>query len=164
MPSSTTGHSRRCAAPLASCWPSSSGRAVLAWATERAAHRASASAKSELRHSATEHIAALGPAGLEHQENGQLTVLVTTGIDALDGYFSRYLPQLFLAVIVPVTVIAVVAGADWVSAVLIAVSVPLIPSSWRWWAPRRGPARRPACGRSSGWPATSSTWWPGCPP
>ena len=38
---------------------------------------------------------------------------VTTGIDALDGYFSRYLPQLFLAVIVPVTIIAVVAGADW---------------------------------------------------
>ena len=41
------------------------GRAVLAWATERAAHRASASAKSELRHSAAEHIAALGPAGLD---------------------------------------------------------------------------------------------------
>ena len=54
-------------------------------------------------------------------------MLLTTGIDALDGYFSRYLPQLFLAVIVPVAVIAVVAGADWVSAVLIAVSLPLIP-------------------------------------
>ena len=90
-------------------------------------HRASASAKSELRHSATEHIAALGPTGLEHQENGRLTVLVTTGIDALDGYFSRYLPQLFLAVIVPITITAVVAGADWISAVLIAVTVPLIP-------------------------------------
>ncbi len=58
---------------------------------------------------------------------GELGVLLTTGIDALDGYFSRYLPQLFLAVIVPVAVIAVVAGADWVSAVLIAVSLPLIP-------------------------------------
>jgi len=103
------------------------GRAVLAWATERAAHRASASAKSELRRSAAEHIAAIGPSGLEQQDNGRLTVLVTTGIDALDGYFSRYLPQLFLAVIVPVTIIAVVAGADWISAALIAVTVPLIP-------------------------------------
>ena len=103
------------------------GRAVLAWATERAAHRASASAKSELRHSAAEHIAALGPTGLEQGDNGQLTVLVTTGIDALDGYFSRYLPQLFLAVIVPVAIIAVIAGADWISAALIAVTVPLIP-------------------------------------
>ena len=72
-------------------------------------------------------MAALGPAGLEGSETGRLSTLLTTGIDALDGYFARYLPQLFLAVIVPVAVIAVVAGADWVSAVLIAVSLPLIP-------------------------------------
>ena len=103
------------------------GRAVLAWGAERTAHRASASAKSELRQAAAAHVAALGPAGLERSETGRLSTLLTTGIDALDGYFARYLPQLFLAVIVPVAVIAVVAGADWVSAVLIAVSLPLIP-------------------------------------
>jgi thiol reductant ABC exporter CydD subunit len=103
------------------------GRATLAWAAERAAHRASASAKSELRRAAAGRVATLGPSGLEHRDTGQLSVLMTTGIDALDGYFSRYLPQLFLAVIVPVTIIGVVAGADWVSATLIAVSLPLIP-------------------------------------
>jgi ATP-binding cassette subfamily C protein CydCD len=103
------------------------GRALLAWATERAAFRASAAAKSDLRRAASERIAELGPAGLDRRDRGQLTVLLTTGIDALDGYFSRYLPQLFLAVIVPVAIIAVVAGADWVSAVLIAVTVPLVP-------------------------------------
>jgi ATP-binding cassette, subfamily C, bacterial CydCD len=103
------------------------GRAVLAWAAERAAQRASASAKSELRRAAAEKVAALGPEGLERHNPGKLTVLLSSGIDALDGYFSRYLPQLFLAVIVPVTIVAVVAGADWVSAVIIAVSLPLIP-------------------------------------
>ena len=103
------------------------GRALLAWAGERAAHRSSASAKSDLRRAASARVAALGPAGLERRNAGSLGVLLTSGIDALDGYFSRYLPQLFLAVIVPVAVIAVVAGADWVSAVLIAVSLPLIP-------------------------------------
>jgi ATP-binding cassette, subfamily C, bacterial CydCD len=103
------------------------GRAALAWAAERAAHRASASAKSELRRAAAARVATLGPSGLEGHDTGQLSVLMTTGIDALDGYFSRYLPQLFLAVIVPVTIIGVVAGADWVSAALIAVSLPLIP-------------------------------------
>jgi ATP-binding cassette subfamily C protein CydCD len=103
------------------------GRSLLAWAAERTAHRASASAKSELRRATAAHIAALGPAGLEESDPGRLSTLLTTGINALDGYFARYLPQLFLAVIVPVTVIAVVAGADWVSAVLIAVSLPLIP-------------------------------------
>ena len=103
------------------------GRAALAWAAERAAHRASALAKSELRRAAAARVATLGPSGLEGHDTGQLSVLMTTGIDALDGYFSRYLPQLFLAVIVPVTIIGVVAGADWVSAALIAVSLPLIP-------------------------------------
>jgi len=103
------------------------GRAALAWAAERAAHRASASAKSELRRAASARVATLGPSGLERRDTGQLSVLMTTGVDALDGYFSRYLPQLFLAVIVPVTIIGVVAGADWVSAALIAVSLPLIP-------------------------------------
>ena len=100
---------------------------LLAWGAERTAHRASASAKSELRRATAEHVAALGPAGLERKDSGRLSTLMTSGIDALDGYFARYLPQLFLAVIVPVAVIAVVAGADWLSAVLIAVSLPLIP-------------------------------------
>ncbi len=103
------------------------GRALLAWAAERAAQRASASVKSELRMAAAEKVAALGPEGLGRHDPGKLTVLLSAGIDALDGYFSRYLPQLFLAVIVPVTVVAVVAGADWISAVIIAVSLPLIP-------------------------------------
>jgi thiol reductant ABC exporter CydD subunit len=74
-----------------------------------------------------ERIAALGPARLQNERTGALAVLATHGIDALDGYFSRYLPQVFLAVIVPVTVVAVVAGLDWISAAIIAVTVPLIP-------------------------------------
>ncbi|HEY6474126.1 MAG TPA: thiol reductant ABC exporter subunit CydD, partial [Acidimicrobiales bacterium] len=114
-------------APLLALLGVVAGRALLAWAAERAAFRASAAAKSDLRRAASERIAGLGPAGLDRRDPGQLTVLLTTGIDALDGYFSRYLPQLFLAVIVPVAIVAVVAGADWVSAVLIAITVPLIP-------------------------------------
>ena len=102
-------------------------RAVLAWAAEGAAHRASASAKSELRRSAAEHVARLGGTGPAGGGAAALSLVLTTGIDALDGYFSRYLPQLLLAVIVPLAIIGVVVGADWVSAVLIAVSIPLIP-------------------------------------
>ena len=114
--------------PLAALLGVVLGRAVLAWASERAAHRASASAKSELRHAVMAHVAELGGSRPEPgPTTGSLGVLVTTGLDALDGYFARYLPQLLLAVIVPVAVIGVVAGADWVSAVLIGVSIPLIP-------------------------------------
>jgi ATP-binding cassette subfamily C protein CydCD len=103
------------------------GRAVVGWLQERMADRASASAKSNLRSALVGQISRLGPAGIDQERSGRLAVLATGGIDALDNYFSRYLPQLALAVIVPVTVIVVVLGADWISAVIIAVTVPLIP-------------------------------------
>ncbi len=74
-----------------------------------------------------ERITQLGPSGIDGERSGSLVILATSGIDALDSYFSRYLPQLFLGVIVPVTVVIVVLGADWISAVIIAVTVPLIP-------------------------------------
>ena len=74
-----------------------------------------------------EKIARLGPTGIDRQPSGKLVVLATSGIDALDSYFSRYLPQLVLAVVIPVTVIVVVLGADWISALIIAVTIPLIP-------------------------------------
>ena len=103
------------------------GRALVGWLGERMADRASASAKSDLRSALAEQIARLGPAGIDLERSGSLVVLSTSGIDALDSYFARYLPQLFLAVIVPTTVVVVVLGADWISAVIIAVTVPLIP-------------------------------------
>ena len=103
------------------------GRAALAWLGERAADRASASAKSDLRGALVERIALLGPAGIDRERSGRLVVLATGGIDALDSYFARYLPQLFLAVIVPLTIVLVVLGVDWISAAIIAVTVPLVP-------------------------------------
>jgi thiol reductant ABC exporter CydD subunit len=103
------------------------GRALVGWLGERMADRASASAKSDLRVALVDHVARLGPVGIDREGAGSLVVLGTSGIDALDSYFARYLPQLLLAVIVPVMVITVVLGADWISAVIIAVTVPLIP-------------------------------------
>ncbi|MEU7241064.1 thiol reductant ABC exporter subunit CydD [Streptomyces sparsogenes] len=58
---------------------------------------------------------------------GELTTLATRGVDALDDYFARYLPQLGLAVVVPVAVLARILTADWVSALIIAATLPLIP-------------------------------------
>src|SRR5262249_61606754 len=61
------------------------------------------------------------------QGTGELAILASRGIDALDGYFSLYLPQLFLAVIVPLFVLAAVLAKDWISAAIIALTIPLIP-------------------------------------
>jgi thiol reductant ABC exporter CydD subunit len=102
-------------------------RAAVAWARELVAHRSSARAKAQLRAALLEHVGALGPRHLGERRTGELAVLATRGIDALDGYFSLYLPQLFLAVIVPVAVLAAVGDRDWISALIIAGTLPLIP-------------------------------------
>ncbi|MEU3630290.1 thiol reductant ABC exporter subunit CydD [Streptomyces fradiae] len=103
------------------------GRGLVSWLTELAAHRASAAVKSELRGRLLERAAALGPGWLGGQRTGSLVALATRGVDALDDYFARYLPQLGLAVVVPVAVLARIVTEDWVSAAIIVVTLPLIP-------------------------------------
>ncbi|MGW2225793.1 thiol reductant ABC exporter subunit CydD [Streptomyces formicae] len=103
------------------------GRGLVSWLTELAAHRASAAVKSELRGRLLERAGELGPGWLTGQRTGSLISLATRGVDALDDYFSRYLPQLGLAVVVPVAVLARIVTEDWVSAAIIVVTLPLIP-------------------------------------
>ncbi|MFC7306002.1 thiol reductant ABC exporter subunit CydD [Streptomyces monticola] len=103
------------------------GRGLVGWLTELAAHRAGAAVKSELRGRLLERAAALGPGWLSGQRTGSLVALATRGVDALDDYFARYLPQLGLAVVVPVAVLARIVTEDWVSAAIIVVTLPLIP-------------------------------------
>jgi thiol reductant ABC exporter CydD subunit len=102
-------------------------RATVAWVAELAASRSSARAKSQLRAALLQRVATLGLDNSREQSTGELTVLATRGIDALDGYFSLYLPQLILAAIVPVVVVVVVLWNDWLSAAIIAFTIPLIP-------------------------------------
>jgi thiol reductant ABC exporter CydD subunit len=103
------------------------GRALLAWAQEMAAHRAAAAVKTQLRERLLGQVVRLGPGWLTGQKGGELTTLATRGVDALDGYFARYLPQLVLAAIVPAIVLARLLPADLLAGVTIAVTLPLIP-------------------------------------
>ncbi|MCU7704603.1 thiol reductant ABC exporter subunit CydD [Streptomyces albidoflavus] len=103
------------------------GRALVSWLTELAAHRASAAVTSELRMRLVERAGQLGPGWLGDRRTGSLIALATRGVDALDDYFARYLPQLGLAVVVPVAVLARIVTEDWVSAAIIVVTIPLIP-------------------------------------
>jgi ATP-binding cassette subfamily C protein CydD len=102
-------------------------RAAVAYGGEAAALRAAAAVASQLRRALAARALGLGPAWLGRQRAGEITALATRGLDGLDTYFARYLPQLVLAVVVPVAVLARVAAADWLSALLIAVTLPLIP-------------------------------------
>jgi ATP-binding cassette, subfamily C, bacterial CydD len=102
-------------------------RAAVSYGGEVTALRAAATVKSQLRSAVTARALRLGPGWLGGQRAGEIATLSTRGLDGLDPYFARYLPQLVLSVLVPVAVLARVAAADWISAVVIAVTLPLIP-------------------------------------
>ncbi|MER5261365.1 thiol reductant ABC exporter subunit CydD [Actinosynnema sp. NPDC002837] len=102
-------------------------RAVLAWATETVAARAAAGAKEELRAAVLDRALGLGPSWIVARGPASLAVLATKGLDALDAYFTRYLPALVTTAVVPVAVGGWIFFTDPTSAVLIAVTLPLIP-------------------------------------
>lgn len=113
--------------PLALLALAVAGRAALAWAAEVTAHRAAARVTSELRRALLAHALRLGPAWLARQQVGSLATLATRGVDALDGYFGRYLPALVNAVLVPPAVVVVLLTRDPWAAVTVLLTLPLLP-------------------------------------
>ena len=103
------------------------GRAGLAWAAEAVGHRSAAAATSQLRLQVIDRALRLGPAHLGTRGAGELTALVTRGASALDTYFSRYLPQLVLAVLVPLIAGIAILTEDPLAALIVALTIPIIP-------------------------------------
>ncbi|WP_288466349.1 thiol reductant ABC exporter subunit CydD [uncultured Curtobacterium sp.] len=102
-------------------------RAVAAWATDDLAARAGARVKSELRATVLARAAERGPAWLQGRSSAAFATTLGPGLDALDAYFGRFLPQLALtAVATPVLLLAIGAG-DLTSAVVIVLAMPVIP-------------------------------------
>ncbi len=102
-------------------------RALTAFLAEWLAHRTAATAMSELRMAAWQHMMRLGPAWLSGQRTGQLAQLLVRGVGGLEAYYARYLPQLVLAVVVPLIVGTAILTEDVLAAVIVALTVPLIP-------------------------------------
>ncbi|SCE75151.1 thiol reductant ABC exporter subunit CydD [Micromonospora mirobrigensis] len=102
-------------------------RSAVTWAQGTVAARVAATVKAALRVELLGAVGAHGPTWVAGQRAGQLATLTGRGLDALDAYFTGYLPQLVLSVTVPLAVLARIAFADWSSALIIALTIPLIP-------------------------------------
>ena len=102
-------------------------RAAVVWAGDRAAHSLADCIKQDVRQRVIARMCALGPVPLTSQHSGDLVNVLTEGIENLEAYFARYLPQLVTAAIVPMLILGVVAVYDQVSALLLVVTAPLIP-------------------------------------
>jgi thiol reductant ABC exporter CydD subunit len=101
-------------------------RGLVVWGTEVVSGRSSPRVKSQLRSALLARLT-LDPGAASGQGTGAIATLAGRGIDALDAYYSLYLPQLLLAVIVPLSVVVALLAADWISGVIVAVTLPLIP-------------------------------------
>ena len=102
-------------------------RAATLWAGEVTASRAAVRVKSDLRERLARHLLALGPAYLRGERTGELANTAVEGVEALDAYFSQYLPQVALAALVPVTLLAFVLPLDLISGLVLLLTAPLIP-------------------------------------
>ena len=102
-------------------------RAATIWAMDVASARAAAAVKSQLRRRLVRSIGRLGPGWLSGRNRVDVSTTAGPGLEALDGYFSLFLPQLILtAIAMPIVIVAIFLH-DLTSGILVIVALPLIP-------------------------------------
>lgn len=102
-------------------------RSLLSYLSERYTNQISHSIRAELRQSLMEKYASEGTLLNRRFGAGELSLLATRGVATLEPYFNRFLPQLFIAAIVPVIVAITIAFQDLLSGLVILFTIPLIP-------------------------------------
>ncbi|MDN3557880.1 thiol reductant ABC exporter subunit CydD [Halomonas maura] len=102
-------------------------RALAQWGQDAAGLAASLRLRTRARAELLDHLARLGPVGIAGHHTASLANRVVDQVEALDGYVARFLPQRRLAVAMPLLVLAVVAWLDWLAALFLLLSAPLIP-------------------------------------
>ncbi len=102
-------------------------RAALVWLREVIAQEGALRVKSELRTRVFSHLLQLGPAYSKGESTGELVATLGEGIERLDAYIGRYMPQMALSVLVPLIIAVYIFPLDWMSAVLLLITGPIIP-------------------------------------
>ncbi|MGA2502917.1 MAG: thiol reductant ABC exporter subunit CydD [Anaerolineales bacterium] len=102
-------------------------RAFLAWGSEVSATAVALRIKNDLRVRLYDKILRLGPSYTRGERTGELVTAAIQGVETLDAYFSQYLPQLFIAAIVPLSILVVVFPRDLLSGLVLLLTAPLIP-------------------------------------
>jgi len=103
------------------------GRFILTWLGETSAVKISVRVKEALRQRLLEKIERLGPVSLTGERSGEIAATLVQGLDALDAYFSQFLPQVALAGLVPLCLLLAIFPLDWVSGLVLLLTAPLLP-------------------------------------
>jgi len=103
------------------------GRSLCSYFLEVRSAAAAARVKRAVRSQLYRKIQALGPAGMAGDEAGPLIETVTRGVDELEPYVTRFLPQLFLSAILPLLFLITIIPSEWRSGLVLLFSAPFIP-------------------------------------
>ncbi len=102
-------------------------RAIVGWFSEVLALRVALKVKESLRDQLIRKLFQLGPMYLRGERTGEVTSTVMEGIESLEVYLARYIPQIALSALIPLMILVFVIPNDWVTAIIFVVTWPLIP-------------------------------------
>jgi len=102
-------------------------RSAMAMLREWGGQKASSGVRTRLRVALLSRLAELGPSYTRNQRAGEISSLVIEQTEALDGFIARYLPQMSLAALLPLVILAFVFPINWVAGLVFLCTAPLIP-------------------------------------
>lgn len=102
-------------------------RGVVGYGRELAAKRIALRVKTDLRKRLWGHLMDVSPVRLFRERSGEMATAMTMGLDALEKYFSEYLPGLVMAAVIPLTILAALFPLDTLTGFVLLLTAPLIP-------------------------------------
>ncbi|NTU52636.1 MAG: thiol reductant ABC exporter subunit CydD [Chlorobiaceae bacterium] len=102
-------------------------RVLFNWAGHHEAKKAAIAIRKSLTERLSCTIAALGPSFARSEQSGRIVTTLLKGVESVDAWFSQYIPQLFLSLIIPVVILVAIFPADWLSGLILVLTAPLIP-------------------------------------
>lgn len=102
-------------------------RAWVVWLREKVGFYAGLHIRQEIRRKVLDRVHEAGPASIQGKPVGSWATLVLEQIEDMHDYYARYLPQMSLAVMVPVLILIVIFPSNWVAALILLCTAPLIP-------------------------------------
>lgn len=102
-------------------------RAWVVWLRERVGFHAGQHIRYEIRRQVLDRLQAAGPAWIQGKPAGSWATLILEQIDDMHDYYARYLPQMALAVSVPLLIVLAIFPVNWAAALILLATAPLIP-------------------------------------
>ena len=102
-------------------------KSLLSWSQHFFSTRLVSFIKKSFRKKLLIKIEEIGPLILKSERTGELVNTLLNGVDKLEDYFSKFLPQMFLSVFIPILILVFVFPLDWLTAIVFIVTAPIIP-------------------------------------